>query len=52
VALAIFNMFQDGTVSWGTLFAAYVLASLPLLLLFFATSNAFIRGLSAGAVKN
>jgi len=51
VALAIFNMFQDGGISWGTLFAAYVLASLPLLILFFFASGYFVRGLSSGALK-
>jgi len=51
VALAIFNMFQDGAVSWGTLFAAYVLGSLPLLVLFIFASGCFVRGLASGAVK-
>lgn len=51
VILAIFNMFQDGTISWGTLFAGYVLASLPLLVLFCVASGYFVRGMTSGALK-
>ena len=35
----------------GPIFAAYVLASIPLLLLFAATSRTFVRGLTSGAFK-
>jgi ABC-type glycerol-3-phosphate transport system permease component len=31
--------------------AAYVLASIPLVLLFLAAMKSFVRGLSSGAVK-
>jgi multiple sugar transport system permease protein len=36
---------------WGRLMAAYVVASLPLIILFLFTMKLFIRGLSSGAVK-
>lgn len=36
---------------WGPLFAAYVIASLPIVILFALTMKTFIKGLTAGAVK-
>jgi len=36
---------------WGHIMAAYVVASIPLILLFLFTMKLFIKGLSAGAVK-
>lgn len=36
---------------WGQLMAAFLLASLPLIVLFLFTMKFFVRGLSAGAVK-
>ncbi len=36
---------------WGRIMAAFVIASLPLILIFLFTMKLFIRGLSAGAVK-
>lgn len=36
---------------WGKIMAAYLLASLPLIVLFLFTMKLFIRGLSSGAVK-
>ena len=36
---------------YGPQMAGYVIASIPLLLLFFLTMREFIRGLTAGAVK-
>ena len=37
--------------NWGPLFAGYVLAALPLLILFAVASRWFIEGFSSGAVK-
>jgi ABC-type glycerol-3-phosphate transport system permease component len=39
------------TQAWGPLFAGYVIASLPMVVLFLFTMRYFIRGLTAGAVK-
>lgn len=36
---------------WGVIFAAYVIASLPLLLLFSVAMRAFVRGLTSGAIR-
>lgn len=36
---------------YGTMFAGYTIASLPLLILFLLTTRTFIKGLSSGAVK-
>ncbi len=36
---------------WGRIMAAYLIASLPLIILFLFTMKLFIRGLSSGAVK-
>jgi ABC-type glycerol-3-phosphate transport system permease component len=35
----------------GTLYAAYILSSLPLLLLFIAATKPFIQGITSGAFK-
>ncbi len=37
--------------NWGPLFAGYVIASIPLLLLFTFTSSLFVEGLTSGALK-
>jgi multiple sugar transport system permease protein/raffinose/stachyose/melibiose transport system permease protein len=37
--------------NWGPLFAGYVIASIPLLLLFPFTSKLFVEGLTSGALK-
>ena len=37
--------------NWGPLMAGYVLASIPLILMFAFTSRLFVRGLSSGAIK-
>ena len=36
---------------WGPLFAGYVLASIPLLILFLVASRSFVEGLTSGAIK-
>jgi ABC-type glycerol-3-phosphate transport system permease component len=36
---------------YGTMFAGYTIAALPLLILFLFTMRAFIKGLSSGAMK-
>ena len=36
---------------WGQIMAAYFVASLPLIVIFFFTMRLFVRGLSAGAIK-
>ncbi len=36
---------------WGPLMAGYVLASIPLVILFAFTSKLFVEGLSSGAIK-
>jgi ABC-type glycerol-3-phosphate transport system permease component len=40
-----------GMSAWGPLFAGFVIASVPLLVLFFAFMRQFISGLTSGAVK-
>jgi multiple sugar transport system permease protein/raffinose/stachyose/melibiose transport system permease protein len=42
---------SQAVTQWGPLFAGYVVASLPLLMLFLAASRAFVEGLTAGALK-
>ena len=37
--------------NWGPLMAGYVLASIPLILMFAFTSRLFVKGLSSGAIK-
>lgn len=37
--------------NWGPLFAGYVIASIPLLILFAFTSKLFVEGLASGALK-
>ncbi|HEX5417172.1 MAG TPA: carbohydrate ABC transporter permease, partial [Chloroflexota bacterium] len=37
--------------NWGPLFAGYVIASIPLLILFGFTSRLFVEGLASGALK-
>ena len=36
---------------WGPLMAGYVIASIPLIILFAFTSRLFVEGLSSGAIK-
>jgi multiple sugar transport system permease protein/raffinose/stachyose/melibiose transport system permease protein len=49
VGLTVFE--SEYNTNWGPLFAGYVIAALPLLLLFAVVSRWFIEGLSSGALK-
>ena len=49
VGLTVFQ--SEYNTNWGPLFAGYVLAALPLLILFALTSRWFIQGFASGAVK-
>ena len=51
--LGVGLMYLDGEYvkQWGRIMAAYLIASLPLIVLFLFTMRLFIRGLSSGAVK-
>lgn len=50
VAVRIFTSAQ-GTVNIGAMFAGYVIATLPIFILFMFTSRLYMEGLTAGAVK-
>lgn len=50
VVLRVFTSSQDAS-SIGIMFAGYVIATIPLLLLFSFTSRLYMEGLAAGAVK-
>lgn len=41
----------ESMTQWGPLFAGYVVASLPLLILFLSASRTFVEGLTSGALK-
>jgi multiple sugar transport system permease protein/raffinose/stachyose/melibiose transport system permease protein len=49
VGLTVFE--SEYNTNWGPLFAGYVIAALPLLLLFALVSRWFVEGLSSGALK-
>lgn len=53
ITLGLFNLQGQYafTQSYGPMFAGYVLASLPIVILFFIAMKAFISGLTSGAVK-
>lgn len=51
VIVAISRIMTNPSQGNGPMYAAYVIASLPLVILFFFSSKAFISGLTAGAVK-
>lgn len=51
VIVSIVSIMTDPSRGSGPMYAAYVIASLPLVILFFFSSKAFISGLTAGAVK-
>jgi len=51
VGVVSFGSQYMGLESWGPMFAGYVIASLPLLVLFVFTMRYFIAGLTSGAIK-
>jgi len=51
LALGIFSFRNQYYTVWGELMAGYVIASVPLILLFAFTSRLFVEGLAAGALK-
>lgn len=51
VGIVSFGSQYLGTESWGPMYAGYVLASLPLIVLFLFTMRYFIAGLTSGAIK-
>jgi ABC-type glycerol-3-phosphate transport system permease component len=51
VGVVSFGSQYMGLESWGPMFAGYVIASLPLLILFVFTMRYFIAGLTSGAIK-
>lgn len=51
VGIVSFGSQYLGTESWGPMYAGYVLASIPLLILFVFTMRYFIAGLTSGAIK-
>ncbi len=51
VGIVSFGSQYLGTESWGPMYAGYVLASIPLLILFMFTMRYFIAGLTSGAIK-
>ena len=51
VGIVSFGSQYMGTESWGPMYAGYVLASIPLIVLFMFTMRYFIAGLTSGAIK-
>jgi len=51
LALILKTFSSDFGTQWGLIMACYVMASLPLLLVFALASKQFIKGLTSGAVK-
>ncbi|MFD0717176.1 carbohydrate ABC transporter permease [Paenibacillus sp. GCM10027626] len=51
LTLGLMSFQQMFTTNWGPLFAGYVLASLPLILLFIFASKQFVEGLASGSIK-
>jgi ABC-type glycerol-3-phosphate transport system permease component len=51
VGIVSFGSRYSGTESWGPMFAGYVIASIPLIILFMFTMRYFIAGLTSGAIK-
>lgn len=49
--LVAFRDRYAGMSAWGPLFAGFVIASVPLLVLFFASTRRFVAAVTAGAVK-
>jgi ABC-type glycerol-3-phosphate transport system permease component len=51
VGIVSFSSQYSGLEMWGPMFAGYVIASIPLIILFFFTMRYFIAGLTSGALK-
>ena len=51
LTMALFQLASSGGAQWGIMMAGYVLASLPLLLLFAIFTRPFIEGMTSGAIK-
>ena len=51
VGVVSFGSSFRGLESWGPMFAGFVLASIPLVVLFLFTMRHFIAGLTSGAIK-
>jgi multiple sugar transport system permease protein/raffinose/stachyose/melibiose transport system permease protein len=51
VGIVSFSSQYGGLEMWGPMFAGYVIASIPLIVLFFFTMRYFIAGLTSGALK-
>ena len=51
LALGIILLFGAYSSPWGTIFAAVIIASVPVIIAYFFLTKQFISGLSAGAVK-
>ena len=51
LTLGLFAFRNENWTNWGPLFAGYVIASVPLLIVFALTSRLFVEGLGSGALK-
>jgi ABC-type glycerol-3-phosphate transport system permease component len=51
LTLGLYAFRNENWTNWGPLFAGYVIASIPLLILFALTSRLFVEGLASGALK-
>lgn len=51
LTLGLYAFRNENWTNWGPLFAGYVIASVPLLILFAFTSRLFVEGLSSGSLK-
>ncbi len=51
LGLVVFEARYAGMAAWGPLFSGYVIASVPLIVLFAFSMKYFVAGLTAGAVK-
>lgn len=51
LSLGLLTFREQFVTDWGPLFAGYVLASVPLILLFTLASKQFVEGLTSGSVK-
>lgn len=51
LTLGLMAFQQLFTTNWGPLFAGYVIASVPLVILFMFASKQFVEGLSSGSIK-